>query len=150
MGQLNLGQAASTALEPRLSVEGFDGPHETRTSLVEFRKSHVVLTVEYYVEEPPPRSVVIGLGIRQTDGTIQAIGLWELIPVDDPAARYGTWRFATQEELIVVLRRIVDDALMPFASSYWREPGALGAVIEASVGRRLEEHARDVRRRGSR
>lgn len=153
--------AATRSLQDWFAQEGFAGPIVRGASLVEFSKGSLVVQFEFYEEEPPPRSIMVSIGLAGVRGgmrTTRAVGLWSLIPEDDPAQSYSLWGFNDQAELEAALSAIRDRVLPRFARPWWKAPDRLVAAVERSeralratydagiVQRELEEARRSFKR----
>jgi hypothetical protein len=131
----DLPRAVESVLGDYLRGHGFVETSVER-SHVELVRAGVVLSLSYYPEDPPPRGLITGIGIRQDDGSRRTVGMWLLIPAGDPAGQYSQWRFTSDPELESTLARLRDEVLDRFAAKYWREPGLLVDVVDQEELRR--------------
>lgn len=147
LANIDLASAAAAELLPWLASEGF-GQHTTsRPTVVQFdRPDHVVLQLEYYPEDAPPRSIGIALGLREQDGTMRGVGAWELMS-DTASRQYSQFRFTSQDDLHETLRHLRAQAL-PALVPYWQDTARLLVAIETSESRRQAsfDEAEDQRR----
>lgn len=90
------------------------GMHErevTPRGGLRFHRRNVFLDITYYPEDCPDYSAMVNLGVTDADGASQAevsFGLWLVIPEDVIERRYSLWTFSSEEEALVVMKRVRD------------------------------------------
>lgn len=126
--------AVRRVLGELLRDEGFTSPVAPRPGRVTADRGRVVLEMYYLDEEPPPRSLVVALGVREDRAKERGVGLWWLL--GDVAPPYDAWTFDTQETLEAAVTRVRDEVLTPFAAPLWRD--------ETALGLRVDEHSREL------
>ena len=97
---------------------------QDRGGRIYYRQSDVFLNVSYDVENYPKYrpSVVLGIGedlYGQKGLAFNGVPFWYLIPSDLPERKYSFWTFSSTEDLKLVLARIKDEILEPYAKPLW-------------------------------
>lgn len=112
-----------------LVKNGFGEIAKVGPARVESLAGAVCLALSYYVEEPPPRSLMVSIGLVGPDGSRRMAGLWSLLPDDDPAIEYPTWSFRSQDELKRTVNRVRDEVLTRFVPGLLASPDAIVTAI---------------------
>jgi hypothetical protein len=141
----DLATASRHVLSAYLCSEGFEIVVRERTH-VEYVRGDVVLIVEYWPEDLPPRPLNVALGINYADGR-QAFALDELAPVDCEGAGFTSGRFSDDIELEHLLVSLRDFDLVKRATPYWRDKDRLVQAVHRLALVREEEHQGAVARR---
>lgn len=140
---LSLAGAVDRILFGYLAEEGFQTTSASSTQ-VELQRDDIMLRLSFYMEEALPHSLNVALGIRGADGSGDTVGLWAVMPPDHEAQAYALWRFASSQELEVILERLREEVLPAVAAPLWRNPGRLDAVLAREGKTRAEAHERRV------
>jgi hypothetical protein len=142
----DLPRAVENVLGDYLRRQGFVQT-SVEQSRVEFLCATVVISLSYYPEDPPPRGLNTGIGIRQGDGSRRTVGMWALIPAGEMAGRYSQWRFSSDPELESTLVRLRDEVIDLFAAPFWREPRLLVDVVDQEELQREQMYEADLDQR---
>lgn len=105
---------------------------DSKFGSVYYTMDNISLYFSYIImESSVPYELQVAIGYTNpTDNYRHAIGVWELIPEENPLRGYGSWYFMTREELSVVLLRLRNEVFEQFIAKYLVDRKMLVSTIK--------------------